>query len=64
MAKAGSCKMGLKPNPLGGDGIILSKGFDALKTNIKKPIVFVPMAADVFHYGHVNILLKPLSSFA
>jgi len=31
MAKAGSCKMGLKPNPLGWDGIILSKGFDAVK---------------------------------
>ena len=26
--------------------------------NISKPIVFVPMAADVFHHGHVNILLK------
>tara|TARA_Y100000590_G_C15463526_1_gene917385 strand:- start:73 stop:507 length:435 start_codon:yes stop_codon:yes gene_type:complete len=25
---------------------------------IKKPIVFVPMAADIFHYGHINILLK------
>ena len=26
--------------------------------NISKPIVFVPMAADIFHHGHVNILLK------
>ena len=26
--------------------------------NIKKPIVFVPMAADVLHHGHINILLK------
>ncbi len=26
--------------------------------NIKKPIVFVPMSADLFHHGHINILLK------
>jgi hypothetical protein len=39
MAMAGSCKMGLKPNPLGWDGIILSKGFDAVKMKTKKPIV-------------------------
>ena len=26
--------------------------------NIKKPIVFVPMAADILHHGHINILLK------
>jgi len=26
--------------------------------NIKKPHVFVPMAADLFHHGHINILLK------
>ena len=26
--------------------------------NISKPIVFVPMAADILHYGHINILLK------
>ena len=26
--------------------------------NISKPIVFIPMAADIFHHGHVNVLLK------
>lgn len=26
--------------------------------HIKKPIVFVPMSADIFHHGHINILLK------
>tara|TARA_Y100000590_G_C15103011_1_gene781993 strand:- start:28 stop:459 length:432 start_codon:yes stop_codon:yes gene_type:complete len=25
---------------------------------IKRPIVFVPMTADLFHHGHINILLK------
>ena len=25
---------------------------------IKKPHVFVPMSADLFHHGHINILLK------
>jgi cytidyltransferase-like protein len=25
---------------------------------INKPHVFVPMAADLFHHGHINILLK------
>ena len=25
---------------------------------IKRPIVFVPMAADLFHHGHINILKK------
>ena len=26
--------------------------------NLKKPHVFIPMAADLFHHGHINILLK------
>lgn len=26
--------------------------------NLSRPFVFVPMAADLFHYGHINILLK------
>ncbi len=26
--------------------------------NLARPFVFVPMAADLFHYGHINILLK------
>ena len=26
--------------------------------NINRPLVFVPMAADLFHHGHINILLK------
>ena len=25
---------------------------------LKRPLVFVPMAADLFHHGHINILLK------
>ena len=25
---------------------------------ISRPIVFVPMSADILHYGHINILLK------
>lgn len=25
---------------------------------LKRPFVFVPMAADLFHHGHINILLK------
>ena len=26
--------------------------------NLRRPFVFVPMAADLFHHGHINILLK------
>ena len=26
--------------------------------NLSRPFVFVPMAADLFHYGHINILLR------
>ena len=26
--------------------------------NIKRPYVFVPMSADFFHHGHVNLLVK------
>ena len=26
--------------------------------NLRRPFVFVPMAADLIHYGHINILLK------
>ena len=26
--------------------------------NLRRPFVFVPMAADLFHYGHINILLR------
>ena len=26
--------------------------------NLHRPFVFVPMAADLLHYGHINILLK------
>ena len=26
--------------------------------NLPRPFVFVTMAADLFHYGHINILLK------
>ena len=25
---------------------------------IRRPLVFVPMAADLIHHGHINILLK------
>ena len=25
---------------------------------IKRPLVFVPMATDLFHHGHINILVK------
>tara|TARA_B110000027_G_C16107299_1_gene295925 strand:- start:1522 stop:1956 length:435 start_codon:yes stop_codon:yes gene_type:complete len=25
---------------------------------LKRPFVFVPMSADLFHHGHINILLK------
>ena len=39
IAKAGSCKMGLKPKPLGYDGIILSNGLDVAIINNKKPII-------------------------
>ena len=26
--------------------------------NLKRPYVFIPMSADFFHYGHVNLLIK------
>lgn len=26
--------------------------------NLRRPFVFVPMAADLFHHGHINILLN------
>ena len=29
-----------------------------LSLNKYRPLVFVPMAADILHYGHINILLK------
>ena len=39
IANAGSCKIGLKPNPFGCVGKILSKGFEVNKVNNKKPII-------------------------
>jgi glycerol-3-phosphate cytidylyltransferase len=32
--------------------------FKTSKINLKRPHVFVPMAADIMHYGHINILKK------
>jgi len=29
-----------------------------IKINLKRPIVFVPMSADIIHHGHINILKK------
>ena len=26
--------------------------------NLKRPYVFIPMSADFFHHGHVNLLVK------
>ena len=39
IAKAGSCKIGLKPKPFSGIGVIFSKGFDVSKENKEKPNV-------------------------
>ena len=36
MAKAGSCKIGLKPKPFSWTGIILSNGFDVITVNNKE----------------------------
>ena len=36
-AKAGSCKIGLKPNPFSWTGIILSKGFEVKIVNTMNP---------------------------
>ena len=41
MAKAGSCKIGLRPNPSMGIGNKKLNGFDVAKTNIKKPIIII-----------------------
>ena len=38
MARAGSCKIGLKPKPFSWAGIILSNGFDVMIVNNIKPI--------------------------
>ena len=39
MAKAGSCKIGFKPNPSFGTGLTTLKGFELNKIKNKKPII-------------------------
>jgi len=39
MAKAGSCKIGLKPKPSVCVGLIISNGFDVRTVNNIKPVV-------------------------
>ena len=29
-----------------------------IRIKLKRPHVFIPMSADIFHYGHINILKK------
>ena len=48
MAKAGSCKIGLNPNPSSCDGIILSKGLDVRMVNNTKPVVINAWVSKVF----------------
>ena len=48
MAKAGSCKIGLKPKPFSGTGIIFSNGFDVMIVNNIKPIVINAWVSKIF----------------
>ena len=48
MAKAGSCKIGLKPKPFSGTGSIFSKGFDVSKENKTKPNIIRDCISNVF----------------
>jgi hypothetical protein len=60
IAKAGSCNIGLKPNPFVGTGIILSKGFDVSSVNNKKPIVIKACVSRVFDIKTELVLLYNL----
>ena len=48
IARAGSCKMGLKPNPLVCITGILSKGFDVRRVNNINPIVINACVSKAF----------------
>ena len=48
IAKAGSCKIGLKPNPFGCAGKILSKGFEVSNVNNKKPMMIKACVSKAF----------------
>ena len=48
MARAGSCKIGLKPKPFSWAGIILSNGFDVMIVNYIKPIAINAWVSKIF----------------
>ena len=48
MAKAGSCRIGLKPNPLSWIWNVLSNGFDVKMINSKNPILIIAWVSKVF----------------
>jgi len=48
MAKAGSCKIGLKPSPFSGTGIIRSNGFDVKIVKRMNPIIIKACVSRVF----------------
>ena len=61
MAKAGSCKIGLKPNPFGCAGKILSKGFEVTNVNNKKPIMIKAWVYKAFEINAEFIWLYNLN---
>ena len=48
IAKAGSCKIGLKPKPSAWMGLIISNGFDVRTVNNIKPAVINAWVSKVF----------------
>ena len=61
MAKAGSCSIGLRPNPSFGIGNKWLKGFDVFKRNKKKPIIIICWKNNVrilYFFGCLLDLIK------
>ena len=48
IAKAGSCKIGLKPKPSAWTGLIISNGFDVRMVNNIKPVAINAWVSRVF----------------
>ena len=61
IAKAGSCKIGLKPNPFGCVGKIFSKGFEVNMVNNKKPIMIKACVSRAFDTNLEFVWLNSLN---
>ena len=57
ITNAGSCNMGLKPNPFAWTGIIFSKGLDVKIVNNIKPDIINAWVSKVFEINLEFVLL-------